>query len=73
VNISIDYDIEKIIQYLNDNREEFTKYIKENNTSYDGFIAFLENTFDDYIKDLRDDCKEAQLTQVIDFYIENME
>ena len=70
VNANIEYDIEKIVQYLEKNRDDFTKYIKENNTSYDGFIAYLDNTFDDYIKALRDDTKESELTQVIDFYIE---
>ena len=71
INMSVEYDPDTITKYLDDNREAFTAYIKTENTSYDGFRSFMTNDYDAYIRTLRDDTHESQLTQVLEFYIEN--
>ena len=67
INILVEYNEEKVREYLISNREKFSEYIKQHNTSYDGYMAYYSNDFDKYISG---DFHEAQLTQVLDFYIE---
>jgi len=71
IDIIVQYDTGKTIAYLENNIEEFAKYIKEENTSYDGFMAFFPNEYTDYVAN--GDFEPWELTQIIDFYIDQWE
>ena len=47
-------DFEKIINYLNDNEEEFEEYIGENYTSRSGFLSSYSNNHKVWMLDLKD-------------------
>jgi len=54
INIEIELkDMDKIIQYLNENEDEFRQHIKESYTSCDGFSSYHSNNSDDWIDDLK--------------------
>ncbi len=54
INIEIEVkDMDKIIQYLNENEDEFRQHIKERYTSCDGFSSYHSNNSDDWIDDLK--------------------
>jgi len=54
INVEIELkDMDKIIQYLNENEDEFRQHIKESYTSCDGFISHHSNNSDDWIDDLK--------------------
>lgn len=66
INVEVDYDFDKIVEFLKTNKEEFTKYIEVHNKSYDWFIPYGTDEFDKYIED---DFEAFELTQIMDFYI----
>lgn len=70
LEIEIEYDHEKITDFLIKHRPAFSQYILDKNTSYDGFMAYFPNDFDEYVGN---ELEPWQLTQVIDFYIETLD
>lgn len=53
INVEVEVEnMNKIIQYLNENEDEFRQHIKESYTSCDGFISYHSNNSDNWIDDL---------------------
>jgi len=69
LDVSCNICINKIVKYLDSEKEAFSKYIKKHNTSYDWYNAFYSNEYDSYIKELKEDESEACITQIMSFYI----
>ncbi len=54
INVEVEVEnMNKIIQYLNENEDEFRQHIKERYTSCSGFISHHSNNSDDWIDDLK--------------------
>ena len=54
INVEVGVEnMNKIIQYLNENEDEFRQHIKESYTSCDGFINHHSSSSDDWIDDLK--------------------
>jgi hypothetical protein len=70
VKVYCEIDINKILEYLESKKEAFTKFIQENNRSCDGFISFMDDSYSVYIDNIKDDLKENQVSQIIEFFIE---
>ncbi len=67
VEFTVEIEYEKVISFLNENKDDFSKYIERENTSYDWFFSFLSNDFDNYIEEIKQ--RDVCITQVIDFII----
>ncbi len=67
VEFTVEIEYEKVISFLNENKDDFSKYIERENTSYDWFFSFLSNDFDNYIEEIEQ--RDVCITQVIDFII----
>ena len=66
--LSVDCDWQGLIEYIKENREDFSKYLYDNFTSCSGFISFVPNNYTDFMADLDDDFE--RLSQVvIEYYI----
>ena len=79
-SINVEYTLENnsfdlVLDYLNENKEEFKTYIKERYTSYDGFSSFYSNDADVWLNEyLKDDKKQAHaFGAVLDFILFNEE
>ena len=70
IDLTAKYDFEKVMKFLNDNTELFTKYIKEHNSSYDGFIPYGTNDIKEYLE--KKDFEAFEITQIIDFYVRSI-
>jgi hypothetical protein len=71
-----DNSLDKIVEYINENREAFDTYIKDNCTSYDGFCSFYSNDSDvwlnEYIK-REDDDMGTVFGHLLAFMLQNEE
>ena len=71
-----DKSLDKIVEYIQENREAFDTYIKDNCTSYDGFISFYSNDsdvwLDEYIK-REDDDMATVFGHLLEFVLQNEE
>lgn len=67
IDVSVEYDFDKLISFLNTNTEKFSKYIESHNTSYDWFIPFWTNNVEEYIS--KTEFEPFEITQIIHFYI----
>lgn len=65
-----DEKITNIMNYLNENKEEFAKYLKSKYTSCDGFISSYSNSIEDW---LNTESLEHphKLGSILDFILEN--
>ena len=48
INIEVDLDFDKLMQFVNDKKEDLRKYIRDNYTSRDGFNSFHSNDIEDW-------------------------
>ena len=71
LEMTIQYDHDKVIEYLNANREAFQVYITRHNTWYDWYIPNFSNDFNSYTGSYN--LEPWELTQVIDFFIEQID
>ena len=56
VDIELDDDwLDRMKEFISDNRDWFVERIKEDWTSYDGFCSFMENDLEGWIKGLEDE------------------
>jgi hypothetical protein len=46
INIEVDFDFDRFMQIVNENKENISQYILENYTSRDGFMSFHSNNVD---------------------------
>lgn len=65
---TMDYDLEKIEEYIKNNIELFSKYIYISNQSYDWFISFLPQDINEFIEEIKNDNHSA-VAQVLNFYL----
>jgi len=49
INVRVEYDFNKIVQYLVKHKEKFSKYIEKKNKSCDGFMAYGSTIFETYV------------------------
>lgn len=47
--LSIDFDDNKLLEYIKDNKDDFNYYLHKSFTSYDGFISFVENNYNSFM------------------------
>ena len=75
INIEIEMEsLDVILEYLEENKENFTKYIKDRYTSYDGFTSFKSNDSDLWVEDISNvEDLSHKLGAVLDFILENEE
>ena len=78
INVEVEINIENLILFIAQNKEEFDTYIKENYSSRDGFISFHSNDGNEWLKSLVYDdfkkpehCFGALLEFICDFLIYN--
>tara|TARA_Y100001937_G_C7014084_1_gene282336 strand:+ start:21 stop:629 length:609 start_codon:yes stop_codon:yes gene_type:complete len=73
INVEIELkDMDKIIQYLNENEDEFRQHIKERYTSCSGFISHYSNNSDDWIDDLKSEVTLShKLGAILEFILIN--
>ncbi len=70
INIGIEIDFNKLLDYINDNMKEFEVYIKDNYTSHDGFVSFNSNNAIEWILETKESHKIGSMLQ---FVLENEE
>lgn len=54
INIAIIPKIEKIKDFIYENKDDFIEYLKKNYTSYDGFMSWYSNDFSDWQETTKD-------------------
>ena len=73
INVEVEVEsMDKIIQYLNENEDEFRQHIKERYTSRDGFISYHSSNSNDWIDDLKSEVTLAhKLGATLEFILIN--
>jgi hypothetical protein len=69
IHCEIDFNEEKVMNYLNENKEAFSNYIRERYTSRDGFISFYENNAEEWLHEWQED--SHKVGSVLQFICEN--
>jgi hypothetical protein len=72
LNISVNYSLKRIIEFLKDNKKEFSIYIENQNKSRDGFIPFWQDNFFEYLKKIKENLEPFELSQILIFYLVNI-
>jgi hypothetical protein len=69
IHCEIDFNEEKVMEYLNENQDAFSTYIKNNYTSRDGFISSYENNASEWLHEWQND--SHKVGSVLQFICEN--
>lgn len=73
INGYVNLPLDMVIEYMNNNAEEFQQYLKDNYSSRDGFTSFVPTNLDDFRKELKSDLSkdvDRDLGILVEFIIE---
>lgn len=73
INGYVNLPLDTVIEYMNNNAEEFQQYLKDNYSSRDGFTSFVPTNLDDFRKELKSDLSkdvDRDLGILVEFIIE---
>lgn len=71
LNLEINFNINKLKQFIKKNKADFNQYLKDNFTSYSGFISFIDNNYLDFMDRFKNDPleKNRSLNVMLEYYI----
>lgn len=73
INGYVNLPLDMVIEYMNNNAEEFQQYLKDNYSSRDGFMSFVPTNLEDFRKELKSDLSkdvDRDLGILVEFIIE---
>ena len=65
--LNVEFDEDKLGEFLIENKEDFDAYLRANWSSYDGFISFVPNNYEDFFDYWENDGVSWQVA--IEYYI----